>query len=658
MSQVHTIQKFIKLLFPSLQNGFIEIRAIHPKTKEVKSLFYPSFDELMYSQVDIDSLSKEFNVYFGVCQRQSKKGDKKAVKQTQSLWVDLDGKDFAGGKEEVLRRLKSFPISPTIIVDSGNGYHVYWLLKEPFEITCEQDIHKIEAFLKAIAKTLGGDLNSAELARVLRLPGTINHKNPDSLLTVSILELNENKLCNLTDFESFLTIEAFVNSPKINPPGWISEALSKINGNRNATFSRIIGRLHTDGLSPDDIFTLLKPHAKGVEFLHPENEPYALEELQSQIKGICSRYPNNKPFPSSTYNSGKMETENRPFEVLHIVKLLEGKNQEIEWRVGSLLAKESAGILAGLPGHGKSWMLLDLAIECAKGGKWLGQFETPQCPVLYIDEESSPGMLRRRLRKLLKAKNLQESTLDLNFCIGQGLCLSRSSSVEQLQTLIKKFSPGLIVIDSLIRVHRAEENSASDMSQVFAVIKGLIREFSCSFLIADHQRKPNNFVSSLDLLLRGSSEKTAFVDTLLSLKRKDDVLIVEHSKSRYAEAVPAFTVSIKDLDSDSTTVTYAGEAEAIKQQARQEVARAFLTMAFNNGEWVARKVLIEQAKNEGIPEKAVDETLKALVEGGLIERDDRKSDNGRGGKAAFYKLKQTLFPSLERGMETETVSVT
>jgi len=285
-----TCKEFLKLLFPSL-DGFIEIRAIHMKTGSAKSYFYSSVDHFVSNQADIDLLSKEHNVYFGVCPRQEKRGDKKSVKFVWALWSDLDPKFFKSGKKDILRSLNSFPISPTIVVDSGNGIHPYWRLKEPIEISNEKDVLKVEAYLRALAKALDGDTSAAELARILRLPGTINHKNHEDLKTVTILELNGKNQCNLIDFDSFLSIETTKDTQRLNPPGWISDDLLNLQkGNRNSTFAKLTGRLHREHWTSDEIYTFLEPHAKMVSF--------NLEELRTEIDGICKRYSNNT-VPSS-----------------------------------------------------------------------------------------------------------------------------------------------------------------------------------------------------------------------------------------------------------------------------------------------------------------------------------------------------------------------
>lgn len=120
------------------------------------------------------------NLYFGVATRDGKGGTKENCKCVYCLWLDFDFKEFTGGEKEVRKRLNDFEaesgLIPSIIVNSGHGFHVYYLLKEPLEIGKDISIQEFEAVLKGVAMYTGADLSGAECARVLRLPDTINYK--------------------------------------------------------------------------------------------------------------------------------------------------------------------------------------------------------------------------------------------------------------------------------------------------------------------------------------------------------------------------------------------------------------------------------------------------------------------------------------------------
>jgi hypothetical protein len=65
-------------------------------------------------------------------------------------------------------------MQPTIIVQSGHGYHLYWPLEE--SLTGER-VWEAEPVLRGIVECLQADGSVAEIARIMRLPGTLNLKS-------------------------------------------------------------------------------------------------------------------------------------------------------------------------------------------------------------------------------------------------------------------------------------------------------------------------------------------------------------------------------------------------------------------------------------------------------------------------------------------------
>src|SRR5262245_55625666 len=126
------------------------------------------------------------NVCFGVATRKTNDGSKNGVSYVTSLWADIDWKDFAHGQAETDEAIRKFPLKPSIIVSSGHGYHLYWRLLEPTPAAIE-----IEGYLKGIAKALDADRAAAELARILRVPGTFNYKDKENIVPVAIREVTE-----------------------------------------------------------------------------------------------------------------------------------------------------------------------------------------------------------------------------------------------------------------------------------------------------------------------------------------------------------------------------------------------------------------------------------------------------------------------------------
>jgi hypothetical protein len=132
---------------------------------------------------EMDESGRE--VYFGCASYQdsSKKKDVRNIHTLRAFYVDLDCGKGDGGyetKQEAINDLNRFcsetrlPL-PTL-VDSGNGVHAYWPLTEAVEYNTWKPI--ADAFKKFVRQhELKADpVVSADGARILRVPGTINKK--------------------------------------------------------------------------------------------------------------------------------------------------------------------------------------------------------------------------------------------------------------------------------------------------------------------------------------------------------------------------------------------------------------------------------------------------------------------------------------------------
>jgi len=91
--------------------------------------------------------------------------------------TDLDFRSIAEDEPTVRRLADTFPVPPSIVVNSGGGLHLYWLLKEP--LPAQEYRERIEALNRKLASVLAGDLQATDVCRLMRLPGTTNSKHGD-----------------------------------------------------------------------------------------------------------------------------------------------------------------------------------------------------------------------------------------------------------------------------------------------------------------------------------------------------------------------------------------------------------------------------------------------------------------------------------------------
>jgi len=121
------------------------------------------------------------NIYFGVHPARRKGTAKTRSRNTtiaavNCLFAEFDAKDLGGDKTEALNHVTKLSPSPSAIIDSGGGFHAYWLLEKPFILANDQDRTRARELQAAWVAFVGGDPGAKDLARVLRVPGTLNYK--------------------------------------------------------------------------------------------------------------------------------------------------------------------------------------------------------------------------------------------------------------------------------------------------------------------------------------------------------------------------------------------------------------------------------------------------------------------------------------------------
>ena len=228
--------------------GVVELRILPSK-----------YQKYFYKDQSIESsltqYSKE-NIYFGVAtRRDSRNGTLENCQDLGALFVDLDFKTQS--EEEARRILREFSFSPSLVIQSGGGLHVYWLLNEPLHIQDPQDCQKAKSYLRRLAIHLHGDLAAAEPARILRVPGTTNFKyTPPRPVAIEVFE--PSRIYDLTDFDEWLSEESSSNNARTHS-AYSTNGNGKIaEGHRNSFLYRTGRSDQAKGFSESEIFSALK----------------------------------------------------------------------------------------------------------------------------------------------------------------------------------------------------------------------------------------------------------------------------------------------------------------------------------------------------------------------------------------------------------------
>ena len=212
------------------------------KNGRTKQTFYSTIEGAITAAIQADE--DGFDAYYGLAtyaNDESRRNDN--VLQLKSLFLDLDcgaSKDYAD-QAEALGALKSFCKSlrlPTpTLVNSGRGIHVYWMLTEA--VSRETWLPVAER-LKSLCKEHGMYADpavTADSARILRVPGTHNHKDTPPK-PVEILG-HAAPPVELETFKKLLGDDPFVPT-RSAPRGEPSAVMQAIMGNYTSRFKTIM----------------------------------------------------------------------------------------------------------------------------------------------------------------------------------------------------------------------------------------------------------------------------------------------------------------------------------------------------------------------------------------------------------------------------------
>ncbi len=179
----------------------IFLEALHGTAPELGNVFsvwtYPNketkfFQDIAEAVAHCQKASADgLNVYVGaghLAEPPAKgRGESSDVVALPALFADIDilgdghadKRKYPKDQDAAMRLLESLGPEPTLLVHSGHGLQAWWRFKEPLD-DMEQAATFLRAWndtIRAVARQQGTDVDPVkDLARVMRVPGTMNRK--------------------------------------------------------------------------------------------------------------------------------------------------------------------------------------------------------------------------------------------------------------------------------------------------------------------------------------------------------------------------------------------------------------------------------------------------------------------------------------------------
>ena len=213
------------------------------KNKKVSQSFYPSVQDLTDA---VDGVSDGSDLYFGcAAYKDDTSRTKDNVSVVKAFWLDLDagrGKPYKSYTDAVAalgQFCADIGLPKPTAVTSGNGVHAYWILDEAIT---RAEWEPVAEHFKLIteAKNLHADPSrTADIASILRIPGTFNYKNPqDPKLVVTLFEAVP---MSFAAFKEILTGTGIEAKPlKLKVKRELDDVTKSLMQNNQASFKTIV----------------------------------------------------------------------------------------------------------------------------------------------------------------------------------------------------------------------------------------------------------------------------------------------------------------------------------------------------------------------------------------------------------------------------------
>jgi len=631
------------------------------------------FSSLTAAALHAAEEAKTKEVYFGVGlagRNFGKRNSSSDVVAVVGLWADVDltapwraEKPLPRTIDEARTILDKLPLAPSVLVDSGHGLHAYWLFKEPWVF--ETDDERTEAAkcargwvqtVRNAARGFGWDVDSVgDLARVLRLPGTVNRKGTTPV-EVRVLESNDRRY-NPDDFEPFAADEvpaemdetqvgALALRPNAEPPAdkfaqlhqtcpafaqaWNRQRPDLADQSQSSYDLSLADIAALNGWTDQEIANLLIA-ARRRHGQKPEKAlraDYVTKTIASARRAAEER--NGDGVNLSGFQASAQPVISTPKSLRQLVQLYPALRKPV---IEGLLREGETMNVISAPKIGKSWLVIDLALAVATGRAWLGMDCVPG-EVLILDNELHGETSANRIPKVAEVRGIgMEAVADRLYVEN---LRGRLQDLFALGPYFRQFEPGrfkVVILDAFYRFlpMRADENDNGTMASLYNYLDSFADYLKCCFVLIHHTSKGNQSLKELTDVGAGAGAQSRATDTHLVLRRheEEDAVVMEAAVRSWPPVPPrclrwAWPVWMPADDLDPAALRKEGGKRNAKSGDDEEKPPSYdaagFAERFLGEEPKSQARILEEAEAEGLSSRRVKRLLNLAEEEGLAFR--------------------------------------
>lgn len=299
-----------------------------------------------------------------------------------------------------------------------------------------------------------------------------------------------------------------------------------------------------------------------------------------------------------------------------------------KWLIKGILEDNSLGVIFGASGHGKSYLVLDMAACIASGRDFHGRKTKQTGAVIYIAGEGHAGLTKRlRAWELYNETSLKTAPLYIShrpaaLCDDEFMAHVKAA----VEAVGKRQRVALIIVDTWARNMAGDENSTVDTTKAIRAVDDLREKYHCTGLIVHHSGQAESERG------RGSSALRAALDIEYRVEIKNEKMTVQNTKMKDGEPPDMLIFNFEQVDIDMVD----DDGDPVFSAALEETADLSGLIGNNKRKGKTQTTILETLnKNSGamlkkdlrealkdVKERGYYSALKALLANGDIEYQD------------------------------------
>lgn len=614
--------EFLRRHFADLrEDEVIEIRCVfEPKgTKPVIQRYFKAAEQA--AAFALRGNERGYHAYYGANPRSTSaldagKRGKEAVARAAHIWVDIDCKDQAD-RDEALGRIDGFPIEPNTLVDTGGGYQAIWGFAQGFHAS---PLEQAEELMSRLADRLGGDRSVAEAARVLRLPGTVNHKPKYPKGTHAEVRRTHDEYREPVEFWYELPREEAPPATPSPSPDTVDkaefyDALAAIDpwSVGYDEWLRILMAIHAydstmDGLIHAVTWADGKPgevETKWRSFRRDGSNPATVFHFAREAGWRPGRKPLEYFFgrggAALDAETPPSERRPRPGPNISLVRLADFFAEEDDgpqWLIEGLLNAGGISLLVAKPKVGKSTFAANLAVAVAAGLPFMGH-ATVAGPVHVYSLEVHRAFVRQQYQQLCAAYGLATPP---NILIHAATGIVEKA-FDQIAEIVMREKPKLVILDTLSKVVDTikDGNNYLEVYEALRPVIALAEDSGAHIVCVHHANK--GLAEGADAVM-GSVGYAASVDLTMMLKRDREANI--RTLSMEARFLPESDPVAFDFDHDRKLVLLGDRDNFLRDTAEARILAAVKAVPGMNASEIKAAT--------GVPDGVVGPTIHKLAQ--------------------------------------------